>query len=214
MFWLNKASYQKFNYQIMPEILIATKNANKTKELNELLSNSNFILKDLNEIPNISEVIETGKTFAENAVLKAASYALQIKMWALADDSGLEVEALNGAPGVFSARYAGEFATDEERINKLLQELNGIVDGRQARFVCAMAVSDEKGEIKFLAEGICNGKIAVKPSGTNGFGYDPIFIPDGFEQTFGELSVEIKQKISHRARAIEKIIRFLGVFAA
>lgn len=199
---------------IMPEILIATKNANKTKELKELLSNSDFILKDLNEIPNIREAAETGKTFSENAILKAASYALQTKMWALADDSGLEVEALDGAPGVFSARYAGEFATDEERIAKLLQELNGVFYERQARFVCAMAVSDEKGEIKFLAEGVCDGKIAVNPSGTNGFGYDPIFIPDGFEQTFGELSIEIKQKISHRARAIEKIIRFLGDFTA
>ncbi len=196
----------------MTEILVATKNANKTKELKELLSSSNFVLKDLNEIPNINGVEETGKTFAENAVLKAESYALQTKMWALADDSGLEVEALNGAPGVFSARYAGEFATDEERINKLLQELKGVFDRRQARFVCAMAVSDEKGEIKFIAEGICNGKIAVKPSGKNGFGYDPVFIPDGFEQTFGEISGEIKRKMSHRAQAIEKIIRFLGGF--
>ena len=199
----------------MPEILIATKNSNKTKELKELLSNSNVLLRDLNEIPNISEVLETGKTFTENAVLKAQSYALQMKMWSLADDSGLEVEALNGAPGVFSARYAGESATDEERIDKLLREIDETFDDqRRARFICAIAVSDAQGEIKFIAEGICNGIIAVKPSGTNGFGYDPVFIPDGFTQTFGELSGEIKQKISHRARAIAKIIRYLGGFAA
>ncbi len=199
----------------MPEILIATKNSNKTKELKELLSNSNVLLKDLNEIPNISEVLETGKTFTENAVLKAQSYALQTKMWSLADDSGLEVEALNGAPGVFSARYAGESATDEERIDKLLREIDETFDDqRRARFVCAIAVSDAQGEIKFIAEGICNGIISVKSIGTNGFGYDPIFIPDGFTQTFGELSGEIKQKISHRARAIAKIIRYLGGFTA
>ena len=112
-------------------------------------------------------------------------------------------------------RYAGESATDEERVDKLLRELNGTVDKqRRARFVCAMAISDKNGEVKFLAEGICNGKIALSPSGTNGFGYDPIFIPDEYEQTFGELSGEIKQKISHRARAIAKIIRFLQGFAA
>ncbi len=140
---------------------------------------------------------------------------MQTGFWSLADDSGLEVEALGGAPGVFSARYAGENATDREKIAKLLHELNETQDRRRlARFVCAMAISDEKGEIKFLTEGICNGKIALSPSGTNGFGYDPIFIPDDFEQTFGELSDEIKQKISHRARATEKIIPFLRGFYA
>lgn len=199
----------------MPEILIATKNANKTKELKKLLLNSEVILKDLNEIPNICEAAETGKTFVENAVLKAKSYALQTKMWTLADDSGLEVEALCGAPGIFSARYAGKNATDKENVEKLLRELKRVVDKqRQAKFVCAVTISDEKGEVKFIAEGVCKGKIAVKPSGTSGFGYDPIFIPDGFEQTFGELSVETKQKISHRARAAVKIIRFLAHFTA
>ncbi|MEP7038654.1 MAG: XTP/dITP diphosphatase [Acidobacteriota bacterium] len=199
----------------MPEILIATKNKNKTKELKELLSNTNFVLKDLTEIPNINEVIETGKTFTENAVLKAKSYALQTKKWSLADDSGLEVKALNGAPGVFSARYAGKTATDKDNVEKLLRELKGVVDKqRQAKFVCAVAISNEKGEVKFIAEGVCEGKIAVNPSGSSGFGYDPIFIPDGFEQTFGELSVETKQKISHRARAAAKIIRFFADFTA
>lgn len=197
----------------MPELLIATKNADKMKELKKLLSKSNFILSDLNEFPNIGEVSETGRTFTENAVLKARNYALQTKMRAVADDSGLEVETLDGAPGVFSARYAGEFASDAEKINKLLRELHENKQ-RRARFVCVMAVADEKGTVEFLAEGVCNGKIAVKASGTNGFGYDPIFVPDGFEQTFGELSSEIKQKISHRARAAAKIIRFLDEFTA
>lgn len=213
VFWLKKASCQKFN--TMLKILIATKNANKTKELKKLLLNSEVIFKDLNEIPNIREAAETGKTFAENAVLKAKSYALQTKMWALADDSGLEVKALGGAPGIFSARYAGKNATDKENVKKLLLELKGVVDKkRQAKFICAIAISDEKGNVKFIAEGVCTGKIAVNQSGTSGFGYDPIFIPDGFAQTFGELSGEIKQKISHRARAIAEIIRFLGDFTA
>ena len=193
----------------MLEILIATKNTNKTKELKDLLSNLTVILVDLNEIADVNEVSETGKTFEENAVLKAEGYALATKIWALADDSGLEVAALNGAPGVFSARYAGKSATDDERVTKLLQELKGTFDEqRRARFVCSMAVSDEKGNLQFIAEGICNGKIAELPSGNNGFGYDPVFIPDGFDKTFGELSAEIKRKISHRAQAIAKLFDF------
>ena len=193
------------------EILIATKNIGKVREMEELLADFPFVLRSLNEFPDMPDVEETGVTFAENAILKAREYAKQTKIWSLADDSGLEVAALNGAPGVFSARYAGENATDAERINKLLDELEKIND-RRARFVCAMAIADETGEIKFLAEGICDGEIALNSSGTNGFGYDPIFIPEGFEHSFGELSGSVKHKISHRARAIEKIIRFLSDF--
>ena len=193
------------------EILIATKNIGKVREMEELLADFPFVLRSLNEFPDMPDVEETGVTFAENAILKAREYAKQTKIWSLADDSGLEVAALNGAPGVFSARYAGENATDAERINKLLDELEKIND-RRARFVCAMAIADETGEIKFLTEGICDGEIALNSSGTNGFGYDPIFIPEGFEHSFGELSGGVKHKISHRARAIEKIIRFLSDF--
>ena len=195
------------------ELLIATKNAGKIKELKELLIGLPIQTRCLNAFPNITEPEETGANFAENAVLKAKYYALQTKLWALADDSGLEVEALNGAPGVFSARYAGENATDEEKIEKILQELNNIKD-RRARFVCTMAITDETGEIKFVADGVCDGGIAITPSGSNGFGYDPIFIPDGFSQTFGELSDQIKRKISHRAQAAEKIIQHLRRFYA
>lgn len=200
----------------MTEIVVATKNIGKLKELEKLLADLPLQLKSLNEFPNIVEAEETGASFAENAVIKARSYALQTKLWSLADDSGLEVAALGGAPGVFSARYAGENATDQEKITKLLHRLNRTKDEkRAARFVCAIAISDETGEIKFLTEGICAGKIALSPSGANGFGYDAIFVPDGFDQTFGELSGEIKQQISHRARAAKKIIRFLrGFYAA
>lgn len=194
-------------------ILAATKNSGKIKELKKLLADLPLQLRSLNEFSNIVDVEETGETFAENAVLKAQGYALQTGLLALADDSGLEVAALNGAPGIFSARYAGENSNDEEKISKLLKELNKTLDKkRKARFVCAMAISDDKGEIKFLAEGICNGTIALTSSGTQGFGYDPVFIPAGFEQTFGGLESEIKLKISHRAQAIKKIIRYLGTF--
>lgn len=197
------------------KLLVGTNNKGKIKELNEFLTDLPVQLFGLSSFENISDVEETGVTFAENAILKANYYALQTGFWVLSDDSGLEVEALNGAPGVFSGRYAGENATDEQRSIKLLDELAVTNDkSRRARFVCAMAISDKNGEIRFLAEGICGGKIALKPSGANGFGYDPIFIPDGFEQTFGELSSTIKHKISHRARAIEKIIRFLRNFTA
>ena len=192
------------------ELLVATKNAGKIKELTKLLAGLPVRLRGLSEFENIVEPKETGATFSDNAVLKAKYYALQTGLWALADDSGLEVETLGGAPGIFSARYAGEGAAYAEKIEKLLREIssaNG--DNRQARFVCAMAVADETGSVKFLSEGICDGKIAAGPRGTNGFGYDPIFIPSGLSETFGELSDEIKQKISHRSRAIKKIIRFL-----
>jgi XTP/dITP diphosphohydrolase len=195
------------------KLLVATNNTGKIKELNELLADLPISLFGLKHFENTLEPEETGATFTENAILKANSYARQTGFWALSDDSGLEVEALNGAPGVFSARYAGVNATDRERIVKLLDELAVSGDkSRRARFVCAMAIADETGEIKFLAEGICDGKIAFNPRGANGFGYDPIFVPDGYEQTFGELSSAIKGKISHRARAIVKIMRFLRSF--
>lgn len=191
-----------------PEILIATRNAGKIKELEELLAAMPFRLRGLNSFSNVFNPEETGVTFAENAVLKAKSYALQTKLLSIADDSGLQVEALNGAPGVFSARYAGENAGDQERIEKLLQELSNN-QKRRARFVCVMAVADEKGDVKFIEEGVCSGTIALSARGAHGFGYDPIFIPDGFSETFGELSSDIKQQISHRGRAAGKIIQQL-----
>jgi len=199
----------------MFELLIATKNVGKIKELEELLADTPFRLRSLNDFANVIEPEETGATFAENAVLKAQSYALQTGLWALGDDSGLEVEALGGAPGVFSARYAGAGANDAKRIEKLLLEINKTNDAnRRARFVCAMAIARATGEIEFIAEGICNGSIASAASGANGFGYDPVFVPDGFSKTFGALSNNIKQQISHRARASAKIIQYLRRFNA
>lgn len=199
----------------MSELLIATKNIGKIKELEKLLAETPVQLRNLNDFPNVIEPEETGATFAANAVLKAQSYALQTGLSALGDDSGLEVEALGGAPGVFSARYAGAGATDAERIEKLLREINKTNGAnRLARFVCAMAIADAAGEIQFVGEGICDGIIAFEARGAGGFGYDPVFIPDGFSETFGELSGSIKQQISHRARASAKIIQHLRRFYA
>lgn len=193
------------------QLLIATGNAGKIREMEELLADLPLILRGLKEFPDVAEVEETGATFEENAVLKAGGYALQTGLWTVADDSGLEVEALDGAPGVFSARYAGENASDAEKIAKLLGEMKNAT-GRRARFVCSVAVADEKGSIKFLADGECAGRIALTASGTKGFGYDPIFVPDGYRETFGELSGDIKRQISHRARAMKKIIQYLRAF--
>ncbi len=199
----------------MQNLLIATKNIGKIKELKELMANLPLQITDLSKFQSVTEPEETGATFAENAVLKARYYSKETGLWALADDSGLEVEALNNAPGIFSARYAGKGATDTKRIKKLLRELNETGnEERRARFVCAMAISDKNGAIKFTAEGICDGRIAFAASGANGFGYDPVFIPDGFSETFGELAGEIKQQISHRARAMAKIIQYLRGFYA
>ncbi len=195
------------------ELLIATKNIGKIKELQQLLADLPIVLRSASEFINIREPEETGVTFTDNAILKARYYAEKTGLLALADDSGLEVWALNGAPGVFSARYAGADATNEEKLARLLKELSEKQDeARLARFVCAMAIADQKGEIINLAEGLCEGKIAWQPTGTNGFGYDSIFIPEGFSESFGELSSEIKQKISHRAQATNKIIEFLRNF--
>jgi len=171
------------------ELLVATRNEGKVLELKKILSDSPGRLRSLREFADVSDVEETGKSFQENAAIKARSYARQTNLWALADDSGLEVAALDGAPGIFSARYAGAGASDEEKIKRLLDELSKKSDAeRFARFSCAMAIADEKGEIKFVAEGVCDGKIALESRGNNGFGYDPVFTPEGFQQTFGELS--------------------------
>lgn len=193
------------------ELFLATKNAGKIREIERLLEHLPIILRNAGEYKEIEEPEETGLTFAENAVLKAKYYAEKTGLLSLADDSGLEVEALNGEPGVFSARYGGADATNEEKIAKLLKELRQTNDeNRFARFVCSMAIADDSGKVQYLTDGVCQGKIANNPIGNNGFGYDPIFIPEGFSETFGELSSEIKQKISHRSRAIDKIIDFLS----
>ena len=194
-------------------MFIATKNVGKIREIEKLLADLPITLRNAGGFENILEPEETGANFAENAGLKAKYYAEKTGILALADDSGLEVEALDWRPGVFSARYGGADATNDEKIARLLNELKHTNDkSRLARFVCSMAIADRNGKIQFLTEGVCQGKIALNPKGNNGFGYDPIFIPEGFSETFGELSGEVKGKISHRSKAIEKIIGYLDDF--
>ena len=194
----------------MSEILIATTNKGKIKELGKLLESLPIQLKSLQDFGKIEDVEETGKTFAENAALKARYYAKQTNCLALADDSGLEVEALSNEPGVYSARYAGIDASDKNNVAKLLNELEKTKDNvRNARFVCEMTISDNVGRIVYTARGVCTGNISLTPFGGNGFGYDPVFIPTGYTETFGELSSEIKQQISHRSMAMKQIIDYL-----
>lgn len=196
------------------KLLIATHNFGKLAELRSLLTDLPLELIGLSYFENVTEVEETGTTFIDNAKLKATGYAQQTGLLALADDSGLEVDALDGRPGVLSARYGGDVGFDQ-KMQLLLGEMNDSVnDSRAARFVCAIAIAAPDGKILQTTEGICAGNIAKKPCGNGGFGYDPIFIPDGFNETFGELSGAVKQKISHRARSFEQIMPFLRDFIA
>jgi XTP/dITP diphosphohydrolase len=195
----------------LQELLIGTSNNGKIAEFQLLLAATPLRLRNLAEFPMIEEVEETGITFSDNAILKARSYARQTGLWALADDSGLEVDALGGAPGILSARYGGAGATDNERIERLLEELSPYAQqARRARFICAIAIADAEGQVANISIGKCEGQIIHAPRGTHGFGYDPIFVPDGFEQTFGELMPEVKEKISHRALAFQKAQSFLA----
>lgn len=191
-------------------LVVATQNQGKLYELRQLLGDLPFKLYSLTDFPNISPIPETGNSFIENASLKAVGYATQTGCLTLADDSGLEVDALDGAPGILSARYAGESASDAERIEKLLLELSGnAAMKRSARFVSAVAVADGGGRILDVSVGECNGRIDFAPHGSEGFGYDPLFIPSGYDKTFAELKAEIKNEISHRARALAGAREFL-----
>ena len=195
---------------IAQTLVIATRNQGKLFELRTIIGELPFVLVDLHSFPSVQTVPETGATFAENASLKAAGYAVQIGKMTLADDSGLEVDALGGAPGVLSARYAGEGASDEERVDKLLAELSRVKSQeRGARFVSVIAIADRTGVILNLSKGVCEGRIAVEPRGCNGFGYDPIFVPRGFDQTFAELPAPVKNRISHRGQALRAATDFL-----
>jgi XTP/dITP diphosphohydrolase len=188
------------------EFLFATRNAHKTREV-ELILGPEFTVGDLGGYPEISEIRESGTSFEENAILKAVATSKQLPGLLIADDSGLEVDALGGAPGIYSARYAGTNATEEEKIDKLLRELARVGatnDARGARFRCVVALA-RNGNLLGTFEGVVEGTIADEPRGNSGFGYDPIFIPGGFEQTFGELAADVKNTISHRAKAIRAL---------
>jgi XTP/dITP diphosphohydrolase len=185
------------------DLLMATRNAHKTREIRRILG-AKFAVRDLSEHPDISKPVENGKTFEENAILKAIAVAKELLGLVVADDSGLEVDALDGAPGIYSARYAGENATDKANIQKLLSELarqNVRADERKARFRCVIAVASDNKLLRTF-EGVVEGTIVDLPRGSRGFGYDPIFQPNGSDQTFAEMAPRLKNKISHRAKAI------------
>lgn len=189
----------------MNTIIFASHNKHKSSEIASLLSNW-VVVKDLNSIGFTSEIPETGDTFHENAFIKAKTVFDSTGLPCLSDDSGLQVNFLNGQPGVKSARFAGPNANDLENVDLLLKQMENATN-RQARFITILCLYDGANPVYF--EGIVNGEIATHPSGSNGFGYDPVFIPDGYNQTFAELSAEQKNKISHRFNAVKKLIRYL-----
>jgi XTP/dITP diphosphohydrolase len=187
-------------------LLVATRNAHKTREIQEILGHE-FEGRDLAAYPEIPEAIETGKTFQENATIKALAASGKCSGLVVADDSGLEVDALDGAPGIYSARYAGDNATARDNIEKLLTELKRRkvpTTERAARFRCVMALARD-GELLRTVEGIIEGTIVDPPRGSTGFGYDPVFQPASYDKTFGELPPEVKNQISHRAKAIRAL---------
>lgn len=193
-----------------PFLLLATHNAGKLREIETILGDIPWRVRSLREFARVGVATESGDTYSANAILKAQFYARATGLCALADDSGLEVEALGGGPGVFSARYAGAGASDAERRKLLLSELADVPhEQRKARFVCVVAIAAPDGLVVNTSEGVCNGTITFEARGEGGFGYDPLFVPDGFEQTFAELPDSIKNQISHRARALLGMREFL-----
>jgi XTP/dITP diphosphohydrolase len=191
----------------MPEIVLASRNVKKAIEIARLLQPVGLTVLSLDQFPDAPEVEETGSTFAENAALKAGETAKAIGKWTIADDSGLQVDALNGEPGIYSARYAGENATDADNNAKLLDALSDVPAGKRAAgFVCHLAVADPSGVIRGSVEAKCRGLILADDRGSQGFGYDPLFLVPEFHRTFGQISLLVKSQISHRARAFHLLM--------
>ena len=182
-------------------LLIATGNQHKFREISTILAAPHLSVLSLRQLPDAPLVVEDGLTFEANAIKKAVVLARFSGMWTLSDDSGLEVDALHGAPGVFSARYAGEPTDDAANNRKILMTMAGVAD-RQARFRCVIALSDPAGTVRTVS-GACEGRLLQAIQGAGGFGYDPLFVPEGYSQSFAELSPEIKNTISHRAHALK-----------
>ena len=192
--------------KMIDEIVVGTGNAGKLREFQDLFRDEDWRITGLGDFPPIPEPEENGETFEENATIKARCYALALNRYVIADDSGLCVDHIGGKPGVYSARFAGKNASDEENMKKLLVELAGVPSHeRTASFVATLVVSDPEGNIVAKANGVCPGRISAKPFGINGFGYDPIFVPDGYDDSFGLLDISTKRKLSHRASAARKI---------
>jgi len=190
-----------------PLLVLGTGNRNKCKELRKLLAPVGLQLRGLADYPNAIEVVEDGDTFAANAALKAVGQARNLGLWVLAEDSGLSVDALDGAPGVFSARFSGPKATDESNNRLLLERLGQTSpEKRAARFVCHMTLSDPTGTIRAESEAYCRGRILFEPRGEHGFGYDPLFEIVEYHQPFAQLGPHVKAHLSHRARAAQALV--------
>ena len=193
------------------KLVLATQNQGKVQEIGEILKDQNEIeLLSLRNYPNAPDVVEDGKTYEENAIKKAAALAEYTGHPTIADDSGLEVDALDGAPGIHSARYAGENASDQDRIDKLLDALQNVSNNqRSGRFICAVAIVKPLAQAQ-VVRGVCEGRIISMPRGLKGFGYDPVFVPIGYNKTFAELGDKIKNQISHRAKALDLARKLLN----
>ncbi len=191
----------------MFELVLATRNAGKRRELEQLLQPLGIRVRSLDEFPDAPVVEETGETFAENARLKASQTARATGHWALGEDSGIMVDALGGRPGPRSARYSGPNATDAANNAKLIAELRGVPPQRRgAQYVCHIALADPQGTIRLEVEGRCRGRIIDDPRGTHGFGYDPHFLIPEYHKTFAELSPLVKNQLSHRGRALQRLL--------
>jgi XTP/dITP diphosphohydrolase len=195
------------NLESRPPLVIGTHNRKKGTELAELLVPWGFSILTLDDFPNALDVVEDGDSFSANASLKATQQALHLRHWVLADDSGLAVDTLGGAPGVYSARYAGPTATDAENNHRLLADLTGVpLDKRGAHYVCHVTVADPTGAVRAESHDVCRGRIRFDASGANGFGYDPLFEVVEYHRTFGELGPHVKRALSHRSRALRAIL--------
>ena len=189
------------------QIVLASRNTKKASEISELLQPYGFQVIPVTEFPDVPEVVEDGDSFAANAAKKATEVAQAIGQWVIGEDSGLCVDALKGAPGIYSARYSGENATDEANNDKLLVELAEVpLERRGAGYVCSVALSDPEGTVQVAVEGTCRGRILRERHGDGGFGYDPLFQICEYHRTFGELSTLAKHRLSHRARAFASFI--------
>jgi XTP/dITP diphosphohydrolase len=187
-------------------LVVGSRNQKKLLEIAQLLEPHGIEVIGIADFADIPEVVEDRETFAANAAKKASETATAINEWVLAEDSGLSVNALGGAPGVYSARYSGEGATDDRNNQKLLRELAGLPpEKRSAYYTCHVAISSPEGDIRLTDEATCCGRIIDEPRGANGFGYDPYFLIPEFHRTFGELSAAVKNQLSHRARAFQRL---------
>lgn len=190
-----------------PVLVVATRNAHKTGEIRRMIGDR-FDIRDANDFPGLPEVGETGTTFLENATLKAVAVSREVEGMVLSDDSGLEIDALDGRPGVWSSSFGGVEGDHARNNERLMREMEGRAD-RSARFCCVMVIA-ERGDVRASFDGAVEGRILEAPRGEGGFGYDPFFAPEGREESFAELGAEVKNGMSHRGRALEQAVAWLG----